>query len=156
MTYVFHYNIPDIFGEEERIELVSDEHPGLESLAQEAAEDFHRNHDGWDHHNWPVEIDLYDGDKHIGRFSIDRDVAPVFSVREIKGDAIRIELVAAYNEVAIELACQRNRALAALEVGRFYCRSYGELAEAIGDPCSTVPEDLQQIDAAIAVCKEDK
>jgi hypothetical protein len=60
------------------------------------------------------------------------------------------------HDIAIELACQRNRALAALKVGRFYCRAYGELAEAIGDPCSTVPEDLQQIDAAIAVCKEDK
>jgi hypothetical protein len=33
---------------------------------------------------------------------------------------------------------------------------YGELAQEIGHPCSTVPEDLQQIDAAIAVCKDDK
>ena len=64
------------------------------------------------------------------------------------------EIVAAYNEVAIELACQRNRVLAALKIGRFYTQAYGELAQEIGHPCCTVPEDLLVIDAAIAACKE--
>ena len=61
------------------------------------------------------------------------------------------ELHAAYKAVAVERTCQRNRALAALKIGRFYCHAYGELSEEISLPCSTVPEDLQQIDAAIAL-----
>ena len=59
------------------------------------------------------------------------------------------------HDIAIELACQRNRALAALEVGRVYCRAYGESAQVIGYPCSTVPEDLLIIDAAIAACEKE-
>lgn len=64
--------------------------------------------------------------------------------------------IVSMNYLATLRTCQRNRALAALKIGRFYTQAYGELAQEIGHPCSTVPEDLQQIDAAIAVCKDDK
>jgi hypothetical protein len=61
------------------------ESDSLEIIAQDAAEDYHHNHDGWEHSSWPIEIHLYDeNEKILGKFSVDRDVEPVFSARKIK------------------------------------------------------------------------
>lgn len=52
-----------------------------EYLAQDAAEDYHSNHDGWESH-WPIDFTLFreDGTK-IGEYTVDRDVEPVFFAR---------------------------------------------------------------------------
>ena len=55
-----------------------------EYLAQNAAEDYHSNHDGWEA-SWPLEITLFREDETtIGVFDVDRDVEPVFIAREVK------------------------------------------------------------------------
>lgn len=48
------------------------------SMAEEAAADYHSNHDGWEA-SWPVEITLYrmDGSE-IGRYKVEREAEPVF------------------------------------------------------------------------------
>ena len=57
----------------------------LNFIAKEAANDWHYNHDGWEHSSWPVEFKLCDEkEKVLGTFSVDRDVEPVFSARKIK------------------------------------------------------------------------
>jgi hypothetical protein len=57
----------------------------LEDKAQDAANDWHYNHDGWEYSSWSIEIDLYDeNEKILGKFSVDRDVEPVFSARKVK------------------------------------------------------------------------
>lgn len=57
----------------------------LESLVRNAAKDYHHNHGGWEHSSWPTEVRLYDeNEKILGKFSVDRDVEPVFSARKIK------------------------------------------------------------------------
>lgn len=51
--------------------------------AEEAADDYHRNHDGWEC-TWPVlfVIVMPDGSEH--RFSVQRDVEPVFTASKVK------------------------------------------------------------------------
>jgi hypothetical protein len=55
-----------------------------EYVAEDAAQDYHQNHDGWEA-SWPLEITLLhlDGTL-IGKFSVDRDYDPVFSARKLK------------------------------------------------------------------------
>lgn len=87
MKNIFTYNIPDIMGEEERSKFFSSwDQDDLEYLAASAAEDFHSNRDGWEYRNWPIEIFLYEenGITLLGKFSVDRDVEPVFCARKMK------------------------------------------------------------------------
>jgi hypothetical protein len=59
-----------------------DEEDG-ECLATEAAEDYHSDHDGWES-SWPIEITILKEDGTlVGKYSVDRDVAPVFSSRKV-------------------------------------------------------------------------
>lgn len=56
----------------------------LADVAEECAEDFHSNHDGWEA-TWPLTLRLYaseDG-REVGRFEIDREAQPVFFVRAV-------------------------------------------------------------------------
>jgi hypothetical protein len=57
----------------------------LESLADDAASDYHDNYDGnLDH--WPIEFHLFTdkaGTHLLGSFTIDRDFEPVFSSTKI-------------------------------------------------------------------------
>lgn len=47
-------------------------------IAEECADDFHSNHDGWES-SWPIEFKLWsDKGVVIGVFEVDRDVQPVF------------------------------------------------------------------------------
>lgn len=67
-------------------ELASDLDSGgdLEWLAEEAAADFHSNHDGWEG-AWPRTITLY-GSKtgpELGRFTVDREYEPSFSAQPL-------------------------------------------------------------------------
>lgn len=51
--------------------------------AEEAAEDYHDNHDGWEA-NWPLTIKIADSESHLGTFEVDREARPYFSARELK------------------------------------------------------------------------
>ena len=57
-----------------------DIHKRPKRVAEDAAEDYHDNHDGWESSSWPVEITLYetqDGPA-LGVFEVDREAQPVF------------------------------------------------------------------------------
>ena len=49
-----------------------------ELMAEEAAEDYHSNHDGWESH-WPLKLAIFDGDKLIGKFEVELEHQPHFS-----------------------------------------------------------------------------
>lgn len=57
---------------------------GLEFVAEEAAADYHSNHDGWES-QWPQTIRLYDGKTgpEIGRFTVEREYEPSFSANKV-------------------------------------------------------------------------
>lgn len=48
-------------------------------MAQEAAGDYHANHDGWEA-TWPLEFSLHEteGGPEIARFEVQREAEPVF------------------------------------------------------------------------------
>ncbi len=50
---------------------------GLRLLAENAAEDYHGEHDGWEA-TWPIKLVLYSGSKELGRFEVDREAVPQF------------------------------------------------------------------------------
>lgn len=52
----------------------------LEFLAEEAAADFHIEHDGWES-QWPLTITLYDGKEGaaLGSFTVEREYEPTFN-----------------------------------------------------------------------------
>jgi hypothetical protein len=51
----------------------------LEWIAEECADDFHHNHDGWER-SWPVTFTLWDEQGNsLGDYEVERDVEPVFS-----------------------------------------------------------------------------
>lgn len=51
--------------------------------AEEAAEDYFYNHDGWED-GWPIQLELYIDCKSIGMFTVDYESRPVFSAYESK------------------------------------------------------------------------
>lgn len=59
----------------------------LPDFAQDAAEDYHRNHDGWES-VWPVVVTLYTDDseeaQEVAKFKVDRVPVPSFEAYEIK------------------------------------------------------------------------
>jgi len=58
----------------------------LESLADDAAEDYHSEHDGWET-AWPIEFHLFadkEGKHLLGSFTVERDFEPVFSSTKVK------------------------------------------------------------------------
>lgn len=59
-----------------------DSESDLEFIAEEAAADFHSEHDGWEG-NWPRTITLYDGKDGpaLGQFTVDREYEPSFSAQ---------------------------------------------------------------------------
>ena len=83
----YRYHLPDGGGspDEDYYEFSSFFDPeNGEFLAQDAAEDYHSNHDGWES-SWPIELILLDSEGVlIGKYIVDRDVAPVFSAREVQ------------------------------------------------------------------------
>lgn len=51
----------------------------LEYLAEEAAEDFFYNHDGWECKDWPRNFYFWDSNEdYIGMVSIEQEARPVF------------------------------------------------------------------------------
>lgn len=49
-----------------------------EQLAQEAAEDYWENHDGWESH-WPLNIELFADGNSVGMFEVVMEMEPTFS-----------------------------------------------------------------------------
>lgn len=56
----------------------------LDYVAEDCAQDLHRNHDGWEL-SWPLTLKLWDrqGD-FLGEWEVDRDVEPVFHAAKRK------------------------------------------------------------------------
>jgi hypothetical protein len=53
-------------------------------IAEDAGEDYHSNHDGWED-DWPVDITLFKEDGTlIGKFTVELEHVPQFSASEIK------------------------------------------------------------------------
>lgn len=52
-----------------------------DGFAQDAAEDYYDNHDGWEA-SWPLEITVYDGDECVGVFDAEMEMTPMFIVSE--------------------------------------------------------------------------
>lgn len=46
-------------------------------VAEDAAEDFYNNHDGWEA-TWPIEFSIFSGEKFVGTFSVDCEAVPHF------------------------------------------------------------------------------
>ena len=58
---------------------VSDE-ADLQDIGRDAADDFYRNHDGWES-SWPVTFSFFTGDgRHLGDVAVDIEFAPTFHV----------------------------------------------------------------------------
>jgi len=55
-----------------------------EYIAEDAAEDYHSNHDGWES-SWPVKIEVFNGTRSLGVFEVEREMEPVFRATEDKG-----------------------------------------------------------------------
>jgi hypothetical protein len=74
-------------------------------------------------------------------------IPELMAERGRKGMPTKEDAYEATEDVAIELACQRNRALAALKIARgpYVAHMYGHEGYA---------EGIKQIDAAIAACKK--
>ncbi|MGY6251520.1 hypothetical protein ACXIUS_28985 [Bosea thiooxidans] len=46
-------------------------------VATDLAEDYHHNHDGWEA-SWPLELRIYKDAAEVARFSVEREIQPVF------------------------------------------------------------------------------
>lgn len=58
-----------------------------DDVAEECAEDYHGNHDGWEH-SWPADFYIYSMEgKLLGVFEVDRQSTPVFYATEKKNAA---------------------------------------------------------------------
>jgi hypothetical protein len=55
--------------------------PNHHDAAQDAADDYHSNHDGWEA-SWPVDFSVESPDGVVKSFSVDREARPEFYVRE--------------------------------------------------------------------------
>jgi len=52
-----------------------------EQIAQDAAEDYWDNHDGWESH-WPLNIELFIDAKSVGVFEVEMETVPTFSANK--------------------------------------------------------------------------
>lgn len=82
----YQYYLPD-HGEDETDATEFGSRWGKDSLrwvAQDAAEEHHSEHDGWEH-NWPLLFVILDenGDE-LGRFNVERETRPEFHATEVK------------------------------------------------------------------------
>ena len=52
-------------------------------IAEDCADDFHSNHDGWES-NWPITITVVAPDGDSATFKVDREAVPSFYAVEVK------------------------------------------------------------------------
>ncbi|MBD2812261.1 hypothetical protein ID853_15565 [Xenorhabdus sp. Vera] len=62
--------------------IVGVDHPKY--LAEECADDYWCNHDGWEGQGRPIEITVFNDDELIGTFNIEIEFEPVFSATRSK------------------------------------------------------------------------
>jgi hypothetical protein len=56
----------------------------LPGVAEDAADDFHSNHDGWEN-SWPCEFYIFDVDGNLlGVYVVERESSPIFIASEKK------------------------------------------------------------------------
>jgi hypothetical protein len=80
------YYVSDYSGPEDAYELKTHWSGNSLFAAEEAAEHFHDNHDGWES-TWPLVFVLLDDDlNELGRFSVDREAVPHFIAMRITED----------------------------------------------------------------------
>jgi hypothetical protein len=61
----------------------------LEYIAEECADDYHSNHDGWED-SWPVTFLLWDNQgRELGTFEVYRDTEPVFRAHQKDKQAVK-------------------------------------------------------------------
>lgn len=75
----YRYSRPDTMGEGEfhSFSSVWDEN-SARFLAEDAAEDYHKNNDGWDAH-WPIQLRIMsDSGDEIGIFTVESEAQPSF------------------------------------------------------------------------------
>ena len=80
---VYLYNLPDTMDSEDYYTLKSnyDDYDG-KWIAEQAAEDYHTRHDGWDAH-WPVTLEIRREDHSvIDIYVVDREAVPEFTARK--------------------------------------------------------------------------
>lgn len=85
--YQYRYYLPDHGqGAEDSYQIESNNEPEfLEYVAQDAAMDYHNNHDGWES-SWPLDFIILDEEgRELGRFEIDREYDPCFVVSTKRG-----------------------------------------------------------------------
>lgn len=59
-----------------------------EYIAEDAADDYHSNHDGWEG-SWPLNLYVFTPfGEPLGAFKIERESQPVFSASELKAAAV--------------------------------------------------------------------
>lgn len=51
-------------------------------LAEDAAEDFYNNRDGWEC-KWPIRFDIYNGEKWLGAHEVHLEMKPSFTAFDI-------------------------------------------------------------------------
>ncbi len=51
-------------------------------IADELAEDYNDNHDGWEA-SWPLELRIYGDGQEVARFEVEKEMVPSFSAWEI-------------------------------------------------------------------------
>ena len=67
------------------IESCWDEGDEVEYVAQDAAEEYHNDHDGWES-SWPCDFTIWnESGKNLGTFTVEREFDPTFSANR-KGD----------------------------------------------------------------------
>lgn len=58
-----------------------EDEPGY--IAEEAAEDYYENHDGWES-SWPLKIEVFSGFRSLGKFLVCIEHVPSFSAEELE------------------------------------------------------------------------
>ena len=69
------YEIESVFGPD-----------SLEWVAEEAAEQYHSDHDGWES-SWPLVFTIYQDGKRLRAFEVHQDVKPVFIAADHRGQS---------------------------------------------------------------------
>lgn len=82
----YRYTRAETMGPDDYHEIQSNFDPSCDGdwIAEQAAEDYHSHHDGWES-SWPITLVISNRDGSIiGEYTVDREAVPRFSAREVK------------------------------------------------------------------------
>lgn len=86
MSQIYRYTRPETMGPDDYYEIKSNFDPSSDGdwIAEQAAEDYHSHHDGWEA-CWPITVVISDNEGAIiGEYEVERESVPQFSAREVK------------------------------------------------------------------------